>query len=162
MQRSEEDPTIFGITYQGSHTCKGNDAVKFRHAQSSQEESLITKYTNTLTVKTDNNITAHPFSASFGCMTQDILNDPNFLSTHSQTSLLSPNTPESNYYVSPSFLVHEFDGVCHKPCLDSDAAGIVLADTSTTNFPIFDFDLSLDQRGIDDSNFPFNAPGFLS
>lgn len=162
VQRSEEDPTIFDITYRGSHTCKGNDAVKFQHAQSSQEESLITKYTNTLTVKTDNNITAHPFSASFGCMTQDILNDPNFLSTHSQTSLLSPNTPESNYFVSPSFLVHEFDGVCHKPCLDSDAAGIVLADTSTTNFPIFDFNLSLDQLGIDDSNFPFNAPGFLS
>lgn len=184
VQRSEGDPTIFDITYRGSHTCKENGAVlppksahteekkphgydnnvQFQQAQSS-EESLITKYTNTMNVETEN-ITAH----SFGYMTQDnhsllsslvLENDP-FISTHSQTSLLSPNTPESNYSVSPSFLVHEFARVCHKPCPDSDAAGIVSAAISTTNSPIFDFNFSLDAVGIHDSNFPFNASGFLS
>ncbi|TKY71019.1 WRKY transcription factor 41 [Spatholobus suberectus] len=190
VQRSEEDPTIIGITYRGSHTCwKGNDAVlppkspdieekphgcdsnvQFHHAQPSQES--LTKCTNALSVKTDN-ITAHPFaslSTSFGCTTQDnrtflpslvLENDP-LLSSLSHTSLLSPSTPESNYFASPSFHVHGFDGVCNKPRPESEVAGIVSADTSTTNFPIFDFNFSLDALGIDDSNFPFNVSGFLS
>ncbi|CAJ1927354.1 unnamed protein product [Sphenostylis stenocarpa] len=184
VQRSEEDPTVFDITYRGSHTCsKGTsavlsqksadteekpqayDSIQFHHAQSSQE--TLTEHTNTLTVETDN-ITPHPFP-SFGCMTQAnhhallpslvLENDP-FFSTISQTSLFSPNTPESNYFVSPSVLVHdEFDRVCDKPYPDSDAAGVVSSDTSTINSPFFDFNFSLDALGID-ANFPFNASGF--
>lgn len=177
VQRSEEDPNAFDITYRGSHTCcKGNDAVVTPKSEDTKEklhnnvESHHAKPSqDTLTVKTEN-ITAHPLT-SFGCMTQDnhhtlfssmvLENDP-FLKSLSQTSLLSTNTAESNYFVPPSFLVHEFDGVCNKPCPDSDVAGIVSADTSATNSPIFDFNFSLHSVGIDDSNFPFNACGFLS
>ncbi|KAL2347971.1 hypothetical protein Fmac_001971 [Flemingia macrophylla] len=160
VQRSEEDPNAFDITYRGSHTCckgpksqdtkeKPHSNVDFHHAKPS------------LTVETEN-VTAHPL-ASFGCTTQDnqhslfssmvLENDP-----FSQTSLLSPNTAESSYFLSPSFLVS--DGVCNKPWPYSDAAGIVSADTSTTNSPIFDFNFSLHSVGIEDSKFPFDALDF--
>ncbi|KAL9328762.1 hypothetical protein ACSQ67_003765 [Phaseolus vulgaris] len=174
VQRSEEDPNVFDISYRGSHICsKGNGAVpspksadmeeeqqgcdsdvQFHFAQSSQER--LTNYTNTLSAETDN-ITPHLFP-SFECMTQDNNhhtffpslepeNDP-FFSTIAQTSLLSPN--------SPSFTLHdEFDRVFDKPCPDSDAAGIVLADASTTNSTIFDFNFSLDALGTG-AIFPFN------
>ncbi|KAG5061546.1 hypothetical protein JHK87_002575 [Glycine soja] len=155
VQRSEEDHTIFDITYRGSHTCKRNDAVLPPKSPDYTQDG-------SLTVKTDN-ITAP--SASFGCMAQDnyhdlfpslvLENDP-FFSTLSQTSSLSANTPESNYFVSPTFLEHEFDGVCNKPCPDSELARLVSADTSITSSPIFDFNFSLDAVGIDYPNFPFN------
>ncbi|KAL3039883.1 hypothetical protein AAZX31_01G210400 [Glycine max] len=155
VQRSEEDHTIFDITYRGSHTCKRNDAVLPPKSPDYTQDG-------SLTVKTDN-ITAP--SASFGCMAQDnyhdlfpslvLENDP-FFSTPSQTSSLSANTPESNYFVSPTFLEHEFDGVCNKPCPDSELARLVSADTSITSSPIFDFNFSLDAVGIDYPNFPFN------
>ncbi|RDY02090.1 putative WRKY transcription factor 41, partial [Mucuna pruriens] len=134
VQRSEEEASTFDITYRGSHTCNGNNADEFQHAQPSQE-SLTNKYTNTFSIKTDN-VTAHPFGSS---MTQ-----------HNHT-LLSSLLLENN---NDPF----FDGLCNK---DSDVAGIVSAHTSTTTFPIFDFNFSLDAVGID-SNFPFNASGFLS
>ncbi|BAU00630.1 WRKY transcription factor 53 WRKY DNA-binding protein [Vigna angularis] len=174
VQRSEEDTNVFDISYRGSHVCsQGNYAVlplkladteeksqgcdsdvQFHHAQSSGER--VTNDANTLTVETDN-MTPHPFP-SFGCMPQDnhhtflpsfvLENDP-FCSTISQTSFFSPNTLESNYLVSPSFHLHdEFDRVFDKPCPDSDAAGIVLADASTINSPNFDFNFSLDAVGI--------------
>jgi len=168
VQRSEEDPNVFDISYRGSHVCshvpslKSPDTeekpqgcdnnVQFHGAESWRER--VTNCTNTSTVETDN-VTPNPFP-SFGCMIQDnhhmflssfvLENDP-FFSTISQTSLFSPNTPELNSLVSPSFHVHdEFDGVFEKLCPDSNAAGIVLADTSTTNFSTFDF--SFDAVGI--------------
>ncbi|XP_014520499.1 probable WRKY transcription factor 53 [Vigna radiata var. radiata] len=174
VQRSEEDPNVFDISYRGNHVCsQGKDVVlslkladteeksqgcdsdiQFHHAQSSRER--VTNYTNTLIAETDN-MTQHPFP-SFECMTHDnhhtflpsfvLENDP-FCSTISQTSFFSPNSPESNYLVSPSFHLHdEFDRVFDKPCPDSDAVGIVLADAPTTNSPIFDFNFSLDTAGI--------------
>ncbi|KAK7406060.1 hypothetical protein VNO78_07676 [Psophocarpus tetragonolobus] len=170
VQRSEEDPTMLDITYRGSHTCKENDGVVAPKSADNDEKihsnNIEFEHAQILSAKTDN-ITAHPFGASsstsFGCMTQDdnyhallpslVLNNDPCLATLSQTSLLSPNTPQS---VSPSFLLHEFDGFCNKPCPESHFAEIV---SSTTNSPIFDFSFSLDAVGIDES-FPFNASGF--
>jgi len=153
VQRSEEDPNVFDISYQGSHVCsKGNGAVlspkladteeepqgcgsnvQFHYAESSQEK--LRNCANTLSVETDN-ITPLPFP-SFGCMAQDnhhtffpslvLENDP-FFTTISQTSLLSPNTTESNYFVPDA--------------------------STTNNSPTFDFNFSLD------ANLPFNASGF--
>ncbi|XP_061374162.1 probable WRKY transcription factor 53 isoform X2 [Gastrolobium bilobum] len=189
VQRTDEDPTIFDITYRGSHTCsQGTNAVlppkspdiqekphghknDVCHAQPSQES--LTKFRNTLTVNTvnlGNEETAQHFTStsnSFGCLTQDnhtlfpsvLENDP-FLSSLSQTHL-SPNTPESNYFLTPSFLIDEFDGICNKPCPDSDITEIVTANTSATNYSIFDFNFSLDVPEID-PDFPFNASGFFS
>ncbi|KAJ1408223.1 WRKY domain [Sesbania bispinosa] len=189
VQRSDEDPTIFDITYRGRHTCsQGNNAAlphkspdkqekprslnnDIHHAQPSQES--LTKFRNTLTIKTDNlgnEGMACPFtfpSTSFECMTQEnhnliplaLENDP-FLGSLFQTHLSSPTTPESNYFSSPTFQMNEFDGFYNKPHSESDITEIISTNTSATNSPIPDFNFSLDPVEID-PNFPFNTPGFF-
>ncbi|NP_001296603.1 probable WRKY transcription factor 41 [Cicer arietinum] len=173
VQRSDEDPNMFDITYRGRHTCsQGNNVTEPRksqdkqekpqsqnndihHAQPSQEN--FTKFSNTLTVKTDNlgneEMTC-PFtfpSTSFGYTTQEnhswvppALENDSFLSSLFQSHLLSPATPESNYFSSPTFHMNEFDRVYNKPCSESDITEIISTNTSVTNSPIPDFHFSLD------------------
>ncbi|MQI32251.1 WRKY transcription factor, partial [Escherichia coli] len=153
VQRSDEDPTIFDITYRGRHTCsQGSNAVllpkspdeqekshshynDIHHAQPPQES--LTKLRNILNVNTDNlgnEEMGYHFtfpSTSFGCMTQEnhsllpsaLENNP--LSNLYQTHLLSPTTPESTYFRSPSFRMNEFDGVYNKPFSESDITEII-------------------------------------
>ena len=186
VQRSDEDPTIFDITYRGSHTCSNGKKVvlppkspdtqekphghdsDIHHAQPSQESP--TTFIDMLAFPTynlgGNEEMACPFtspSTSFGCMTQEnhslLLENNSFSSSLSETHLLSPNTPESNYFPSPAFQMNEFDGIYNKPCSEPDITEIISAHTSTTSSPIFDFNFSLDLVGID-PNFPFNTSGF--
>ncbi|KAL9330007.1 hypothetical protein ACSQ67_005010 [Phaseolus vulgaris] len=190
VQRSDEDPTIFDITYRGKHTCsQGNNTVlppkspdkqekthihniDIHHAQASQES--LPKFRNIMSVNTeklDNGDTAYPFtfpSTSSGCMKQYnhsfiplTLENEYFLSDQYQTYLLSPTTPESNYLPSPTFQINEFDGIYNKPYSESDINEIISTNTSATNSPIPDFNFSLDPAEID-PNFPFNTPGFFS
>lgn len=191
VQRSDEDPTIFDITYKGKHTCsQGSNAVlplkspgkqekpdrhnnDIRHAQPSQES--FTKFRNTLTVRADNlgnEEMACPFtfpSTSFGCTTTQENNslipsafeNDSFLSSLFQTQYVSPTTPESNYFSSPTFHMNGFDGIYNKPRSESDITEIISTNTSATNSPIPEFNFSLDPVEID-PNFPFNTPGFFS
>nr|QDC33363.1 transcription factor WRKY6 [Medicago sativa]UVJ69257.1 WRKY transcription factor 41-like protein [synthetic construct] len=191
VQRSDEDPTIFDITYRGKHTCsQGNNAIEpyksqekqekphihnnniIHHAQQSQES--FTNFSNTLTVKTDNlgneEMTC-PFtfpSTSYGYTTQEnhswvppALENDSFLSSLFQTHLLSPATPESNYFSSPSFNMNDFDGFYNNPRSESGITEIISTNTSVTNSPIPNFRFPLDPVEID-PNFPFNTPGFFS
>lgn len=190
VQRSDEDPTIFDITYRGKHTCsQGNNAVMppkspdkqekphshnidIHHAQASHES--LTKFRNILAVSTDkldSGDMTYPFtfpSTSFGCMQQEnhslipsSLGNESFLSDLYQTHLLSPTTPESHYFSSPTFQMNEFDGIYNKPNSDSEVNEIISTNTSATNSPIPNFNFSLDPVEID-PNFPFNTPGFFS
>ncbi|XP_027341426.1 probable WRKY transcription factor 41 [Abrus precatorius] len=189
VQRSDEDPTIFDITYRGKHTCsQGNNAILAPESPDKQEKAQsyntdihnahpsqenLTRFRNILAVDTnkqENGEMAYPFtfpSASFGCMTQDnhslipsALENESFLSSLYQTHLLAPTTPESNYFPSPTFQMNEFDGIYNKPHLESDINEIISTNTSATNSPIPDFNFSLDPAEID-PNFPFNTPGFF-
>lgn len=190
VQRSDEDPTMFDITYRGNHTCsQGNNAVlppkspekhekpahshniDIHHAQASQES--LAKFRSILSVNTDNldnGDMAYAFtfpSTSFGCMKQDnhslipwALENESFLSDLYQTHLLSTTIPESNYFPSPTFQMNEFDGIYNRSHSKSDINEIISTNTSATNSPIPDFNFSLDPVEID-PNFPFNTPGFL-
>lgn len=190
VQRSDEDPMIFDITYKGKHVCsQGNNAILPNKSPGKQEklhnhnndihqaqalQESFTKFSNTLTVRTDklgNEEMACPFTFpfnSFGCTSQEnhslipsaLENDP-FLSSLFQTGLLSPITPESNYFASPTFHMNEFDGIYNMPRSESDIPDMISTNTSVTNSPIPNFDFSLDPVEID-PNFPFNTPGFFS
>lgn len=185
VQRSDEDPTIFDITYRGKHTCsQGNSVVlppkspdkqekprshniDIHQAQASQES--LTKFRNILTVSTDNldnGDMAYPFtfpSTSFGCMKQEnhslipsALENGCFLSDLYQTRLFSPTTLESDYFSSPTFQMNEFDGIYNRPHSESNINDIISTNTSAPNSPIPEFNFSLDP------NFPFNTPEFFS
>ncbi|XP_028774813.1 probable WRKY transcription factor 53 [Neltuma alba] len=189
IQRSDEDPTVFDITYRGRHTCSlGNNAVRPPKSPDKQEkihdyqsdvrhheplqESLV-KFRSNLSVNTDNlknEDMANPFtflSTSSGYMTPEshssrplaLENDP-FWGNLSQTELLSPNTPESNYLPSLSFKIDEFHCIRNQPCSESDITEIISANTSATNSPILDFNFPIDPVEID-PNFPFDTPGLF-
>ncbi|KAK4262873.1 hypothetical protein QN277_028372 [Acacia crassicarpa] len=187
IQRSDEDPSVFDITYRGRHTCSlGNNAPKSPDQQEKKhnygsdirpheplQEGLV-KFRNNLSVDTDNlknEEMANPFaflSTSSGYMTPAesyslpslaLENDP-FWGNLSQTDLLSPNTPESHYLPSLSFNMVEFHGLKNQPCSESDITEIISANTSASNSPILDFNFPIDPAQID-PNFPFHTPGFF-
>lgn len=189
IQRSDEDPSVFDITYRGKHTCSlGNNAVQPPKSPEQQEnihnnESHINhhgqiqeglmKFRNNLSVNTNNlnEEIANPFaflSTSSGYMTpvesqslppMALENDP-FWGIPSQTDLLSPNTPEPHYLPSLSFKLDEFHVIRNQPCSESDITEIISANTSATNSPILDFNFPIDPVEFD-PNFPFDAPGFF-
>ncbi|KAL5052874.1 hypothetical protein RYX36_033556 [Vicia faba] len=207
VQRSDEDPTIFDITYRGKHTCsQGNNAIvpykpqEINNAivpykpqatnnaivpykphnqnndihQARQSQERFSNFSNTLNVQTENlgnQEMARPFtfpSTSFGYTAQEnqswvpsTLENDSFLSSLFQTHLLSPTTPESNYFSSPTFNMNDFDGFYSMPLSESDIPDIISTNTSVTNSPIPNFNFPLDPVEID-PNFPFNTPGFFS
>ncbi|OIV94019.1 hypothetical protein TanjilG_19380 [Lupinus angustifolius] len=184
VQRSDEDPTIFDITYRGKHTCsQGSNAPlipKSIHEQekphnhntyihnANQPQESLAMLRNNLTVKTDNLgneempcpcPSIFP-STSFGCMTQENHLLPMALDNYLfQTHLLSSTTTESNYFPSPSLQVNEFDWVYNRPRSEYDIPEIISTNTSATNSPIPEFNFSLDPVEIN-PNFPFNTSGF--
>ncbi|XP_054825436.1 probable WRKY transcription factor 41 [Prosopis cineraria] len=189
IQRSDEDPTVFDITYRGRHTCSlGNNSVQPPKSPDKQEklnnyesdirhheplqESLV-KFRNNLSVSTGNlqhDEMANPFtflSTSSGYITPESHNLPplalendSFWGNLSQTDMLSPNTPQSYYLPSLSFKMDEFHGIKHQPCSESDITEIISANTSASNSPILDFNFPIDPAEID-PNFPFDTPGLF-
>ncbi|RYR10424.1 hypothetical protein HN873_050791 [Arachis hypogaea] len=174
VQRSEDNPNIFEITYKGSHTCskgKKNVAMSAKSPDIQEPQEHHTNFQNMLSVtaaKPGNEEMACSFtspSTSSGCRTQEnqnllpsILENNPFLGSLSQTHLLLPNTPESNYFPSP-FCANELDGIYSNRCSEFDVSEIISAHTSATNPPIFDFDFSLDPLELG-QNFRFNASRF--
>lgn len=188
VQRSDEDPNLFEITYRGRHTC--SHATNLVPAPSSPEKQeqkhnnnnnndnqqkqsldILSTIRNNLRVTTenlDNREMAHPFSfpsTSFGCMKSENshfslpeLDNSTLLGGFPQP-FLSQASPESNYFTASPFQVSNFGGV-HMQFSNSESE-IISAHTSATNSPILDIDFSLDPVEID-PNFPFDTPGFFS
>ncbi|KAE9459604.1 hypothetical protein C3L33_08490, partial [Rhododendron williamsianum] len=178
VQRSDDDPTVFEITYKGKHTCSQNHHTSPLEKQQPKQnnngnshqqpppENLLFNLRTSLRVSTDDldnkevasNFT-FPHSASFKWMNGEnqnlgfstLVND-HTLGSYSP-SFISPATSETNYYSVPPFqmnnMVHNFQ---------HSESEIISATTSATNSPIGDLDFSIDL----DPNFPFNSPGFFN
>ncbi|KAK2966501.1 hypothetical protein RJ640_019030 [Escallonia rubra] len=184
VQRSEEDPTIFEITYRGKHTChQASNSVappaspekqelkkhihhqNYNQQQQSSNDMLLNLRAN-LRVNVEeggNTEMASPFSlssASFGCMTSEnpfsMLLNGDLLGSFSP-SFISPAASESNYYsVSPC----QMDSFGQFHNLQPKESEIISANTSATNSPIGDLDFSIDPVDLN-PNFPFDSPGFF-
>ena len=167
VQRSDEDPTIFEITYRGTHACSnGNQSVP---QPSSPEKTMLTQKNDTyhpqdallnlqkgLRVHTENldkKEMEFPFTfpSTYQCDTN--------VETYCN-SFISPATPEPSYSVSP-FQVNNFGGVQNFGHSESDFTEIISANTSATNSPILDLDFTLEAVELD-PNFPFDTPEFFS
>ncbi|KAJ9148052.1 hypothetical protein P3X46_030148 [Hevea brasiliensis] len=169
VQRSDEDPTIFDVTYRGLHTCShGQKSVqqpaspekqvhKQNINQQLQSQEALFNFQKGLRVNTediDNTEIAFPFSfpPRYGSMESSGTYSPSFI---------SPTTPEPNYYVSP-FQMNNFVGVQNlQHRYESDFTDIISATTSAANSPIVEPDFSLQSLELD-PNFPFDMPGFFS
>ncbi|XP_011022522.1 PREDICTED: probable WRKY transcription factor 41 [Populus euphratica] len=173
VQRSDEDPTIFEITYRGTHTCAhGNQSIPSpsspekqekkqkntnNNYQQQQSQQALYNFQNSLKVITedlDNKEMVSPFSfpSAYGCSKNASSYSPSFI---------SPATPEPTHYSVSPFQMNNFGGAHNLQHLESDFTEIISANTSATNSPIVNLDFSLDQVELD-PNFPFDTPGFFS
>lgn len=173
VQRSDNDPAIFEITYKGEHTClKASNSVppatpkkqKQEHIDYHQQPNdVLINFRANLRVKTDD-FTVMEASDSFS-FPSGIENNSQ-LSSFSQLvnedlmgtfspSFISPDTTGSSYFSVSPYQMNSFGQL-----LDSDYTEIISANTSTTNSPILDLDFRIDEVNLD-SNFPFDTPGFF-
>ncbi|KDP25316.1 hypothetical protein JCGZ_20472 [Jatropha curcas] len=170
VQRSDEDPTIFEVTYRGVHTCShGQQSVpppvspeKQEQKQNNnqlqhQAQATLSNFQKSLRVKTDdldNKEMEYPFSfpPTYGGVKSSGTYSPSFI---------SPATPEPNYYSVSPFQMNNFIAVQNFPQTDSDFTEIISANTSATNSPIVNPEFSLQSLELD-PNFPFDTPGFFS
>jgi hypothetical protein len=178
MQRSDEDPTIFDITYRGKHTC--SSANQSAASPEKQEKKTNTNNTNTNTKQSSEQIlfnlrqclrvnteelnkeTPSTFSfpsISFGCVKAGnsslstlLIDNNNFQNSYSPP-YISPAQNESNYFSN-------FGGIHHAYRSESDLTEMISANNSVSNSPIPDLDFSLDHAELD-HNFLFNNPEFF-
>ncbi|KAF8412137.1 hypothetical protein HHK36_000093 [Tetracentron sinense] len=190
VQRSDEDPSIFEITYRGKHTCiqvshlipamasareqEPKQINDHHHEQQKQQQSqeILLNFRTGLKVKTDLDTQEHTFpsfsfpSTSTECLkTENHIFPPstfenNFMGSISP-SFISPATSESNYFSVSPCRMHSYGGGHNLQTSESDLTEIISAATSVTNSPILDLDFPLDAVEFD-PNFPFDNPGFFT
>ncbi|XP_060180122.1 probable WRKY transcription factor 41 [Lycium barbarum] len=162
VQRSDDDPTVFEITYRGTHNChqatysalqstslaetiEYNKQANYQTGQCSNQVLMNLKANLRVdTDEVDTNETACPFSFP-----------PTFFGLTGggySPSFVSPTTPESKYY--------GFGMVHNLHHSESDLTDIFSANTSTTSSPIVG-EFPLDHFELD-PNFPFNDPNLFS
>ncbi|KAI6707092.1 hypothetical protein NL676_010054 [Syzygium grande] len=179
VQRSDEDPTVFEITYRAPVSPEKQEQTQINHQnnqqqqlqqQQQQSQEILSKFRTGLRVDTNdldsNEIAYYPFSfpsASVGflqiehCNSSTLTNVNSSLFGSFSSPFLSPSTPESSY-----FSMHQANdlGQAHNvQPLESDPTEIISTNTSSTNSPIVDLDFPLDQVAID-PNFPFDTSFF--
>lgn len=183
MQRSDDDPTIFEITYRGTHTCnQSTNVVPAPASPEKQDSKHISNYINNLPQQ--QNQALLDFKANLRVSTEDLdskeMQMPlqfSFPSTnegyyfpissalvgenHYSPQFLSPATSETNYFSPAAYGVKSYGGNPNYQHSESDIAEIISAHASTTNSPIGAMEFPFDPVELD-PNFPFNASGFFT
>ncbi|CAN0908785.1 Probable WRKY transcription factor 41 [Linum grandiflorum] len=144
VQRSDEDPTIFEVTYKGTHNCSyGQQPVPLpaspeKQQQQQQQKQNIDDVQKGLNVNTRDMANTEMIPFTFPTAYELPGNHTNNYSP----SFLSPATsPEPSYRP-----VSQLGGTQTLQPLESDLADIISAHTSVscTNSPILDLDFQLD------------------
>ncbi|KAK4435454.1 putative WRKY transcription factor 53 [Sesamum alatum] len=187
VQRSDEDPTIFDVTYKGTHMCnqsinavpppaslekqelKNNNSHNYRLEQQNQ---TLANFTANLRVNTEDlDIKEMPthfsFPSTFACRDREnhcspisALADDNQVGTYSPV-FYSPATTGSNYSSAAVNCQMRNYGEAPIQQSETDTADIISAHASTTNSPTGGMEFSIDPVYLD-PNFPFNIPGFFT
>ncbi|XP_028794717.1 probable WRKY transcription factor 46 [Neltuma alba] len=174
VQRSDEDPTVFEVTYRGKHTCNNHAAASKKkmvfgenhhnnqHRKRNEEEEEEEKMEPSL-------MTFFNFEPELEVKMEDIFptstgfpstSDNQFLENFS-ANFISPSTSESNLFsLSPCHMGSA--GICQKvQSSESEVTDVVSAPTSVTNSPLVDLDVLLEKEDFQ-SNFPFSTFDFFS
>ncbi|CAL9061626.1 unnamed protein product [Musa banksii] len=186
VQRSDQDPCVFDITYRGEHTCLQRpqpSPLPEPELQQSHEnpptihEALLhhprQHLQSSLRVETEglnmhDQVLSSSFSFpstpldSFGPQSRVFSSTNPLENTYvgSFSPFISPTTSESNYFsVSPCQMSGYGGGIAPNTS-ESDLTEIISAATSTTNSPKLDAAFMLDHAEFDQI-FPFDAPKFF-
>ncbi|CAN0840998.1 Probable WRKY transcription factor 41 [Linum grandiflorum] len=156
VQRSDEDPTIFEVTYRGTHTCSYGQQTVASPEKEEQQKHNISRHQHPLPPPPPPPKEAlQNLQKNLKVDTQDLDNRETIPFTFPSTyyecqnsnyspSFLSPATPEPNYYHQLSPLMSSFGGGQSLQLSDSELAEIISAQTSATSSPILDLDFSLE------------------
>lgn len=178
MQRSDDDPTVFEITYKGAHVCNQStngvpppaSPEKQGPRHISHDQALLNLKAN-LRVNTEN-LDGMPVPAqfSFPSTYQSRDGEDQYISVSALVGdahlgaysplFLSPATSETNYFSPAPHNMMNFGGSHNYQHSESDIAEIVSAHASTTNSPIGSMEFPIDQVDFD-PNFPFSTSGFF-
>ncbi|KAI9096693.1 hypothetical protein K1719_025872 [Acacia pycnantha] len=189
VQRSDEDPNIFEITYRGKHTCAQSSynavppsgtqethELNHPNAADPHQEQLLVNLRAGLRVQTDNLDIPDPHQSSFTSLilgsTSSILNHQNQMFTSS--SMLENNFAENLTSSYPSYMSPATSAVTYfsannmslaeMPNMATSGSEIndtISAVTSAANSPTVGFDLPFDQFGYDGHNFTFDNHRFF-
>uniref|UniRef100_A0A2P2KFC4 WRKY transcription factor n=1 Tax=Rhizophora mucronata TaxID=61149 RepID=A0A2P2KFC4_RHIMU len=173
VQRSDEDPNIFDVTYRGVHTCfHGQQSVpapaspeKLEQEQTNSNYSSQQQQSQEALLNTGKGLRVDRQELD----NKELPSRVSFPSAHGLVKsggsysppFISPLTPEPNHSSVSPFQLNKFGGFNDFQSLESDYPEIISANTSATNSPIVDLDFSLDAVKVD-PNFPFDIPGFFT
>nr|QLM00675.1 WRKY transcription factor [Ocimum tenuiflorum] len=175
VQRSDDDPTVFEITYKGTHSCNQSTTNGFPppEKQHISHEQALSNLKATLRVNTENldrKETSLPAQFSFPPTYQLHDEEDQYISVSTLVGdahlgaysplLLSPAASETNYFSPAPHHVKSFGGSHDYQNLESDIAEILSAHASTTNSPIGSMEFPVDRLNFD-PNFPFSTSGFF-
>lgn len=183
VQRCDEDPTIFEVTYRGRHTCSQASHLNVASASvkenkrklqpQQQSQEIVFNYggglkSEDMETREDDIFPSFSFpstpigsdNADNNIFSESIILENNFMGSFSPT-FISPATSESNLFSLSPCHINSY-GLGHNvQTSESDLTDIISAPTSVTNSPIGNLDFSLDKVDID-PNFPFDNPEFFS
>lgn len=186
VQRSDQDPCVFDISYRGEHTClqrpQPSPLPELELQQSHENPPTIHEALlhhprqhlhSSLRVETEglnmhDQVLSSSFSFpstpldSFGPQSRVFSSSNPLENTYvgSFSPFISPATSESNYFsVSPCQMSGYGGGIAPNTS-ESDLTEIISAATSTTNSPKLDAAFVLDHAEFDQI-FPFDAPKFF-
>lgn len=177
VQRSEEDPSIFNIMYQGTHTCMqaphlASPKLQEKQQQQHPQQQLLINFRTGLKVKTEDLDTTQDLnSSSFSfppamdcgnstnCIFSSKSMDNHFMGSFSPP-FISPATSESNYFsVSPCHQMSSYGGGPNMQTPESELNEIISAMTTASNSSLGDLDFHFDEF---DPNLQFDTNSFLS
>ncbi|XP_074567832.1 putative WRKY transcription factor 41 [Curcuma longa] len=152
VQRSDEDPLLFNITYRGIHSC-----LRRPHKDSASEEQQNQRKK----VKTER-LDSEEASLSMTSMAAWEEMPPEIFSLLSadddvligSSTLLSPATLDSTYFLMSPYPINEETS-------DSDLGEKISRANSASNSSLVDMDFMLDELNLDQS-FQFDASSFFS
>ncbi|XP_073136838.1 probable WRKY transcription factor 53 [Henckelia pumila] len=184
VQRSDDDLTMFDITYKGSHTCnlsstntvpppaspeKQELKLNYGHNLQGQHSEALPYFKNSLSYSTEDLVNeempAHfSFQPTFAFHDEEnhyfptsaLLDENHHQGGTISQHLISPATSESNYFSASTHV--RIPNVQHS---EADTADIISAQTSTTNSPIGGMEFLIDPTNLD-PNFAFNMPEFFT
>lgn len=166
VQKSDEDSSVFEVTYKGRHTCNRNSVSKEKHNYKKQvqnsvqeQQQLVLNFGADFVVKAEEELENVKEKSCFPSFSFQVEPECEFLGGFSQ-AFISPTTSESNYFpVSPIQMNNfGFGHIVHTP--ESDLTDILSAPTSVVNSPIGD---EFDFIKVDfDSKFPLDNLEFFA
>lgn len=178
VQRSDDDPMIFEVTYRGSHTCnhlpngvpppaspEKQELKHNHHTPTNFKANLRVSTENLDSSETPPTVFSFPSTYSSNHIDSqyyfpvDNLVDDSHLGGYSPL-FLSPDTSESNYFSPATCQIRNFAGTPNYQHSESDIGEIISANASTTNSPIGGMDFLIDTVE-QDPNFPFTTTGFF-